>query len=74
MEKKLVFIQRGKADDLGPLQEALKSCGWNLESIVLSDGEPLPKSLENVDGLFVAGKDINVYEQSSTPMTVYFGS
>ncbi len=71
MEKKLVFIQRGKADDTGPLQEALRNFGWSLETIVLSDGEPLPKSLENVDGLLITGSDINVYEQHSTPLTVY---
>lgn len=71
MKKKLVFLQRGKAEDTRALEEALKGHGWDLETIVLSDGEPLPRSLENIDGLLVTGKDLNVYEQSSAPLTVY---
>ncbi|HOW55766.1 MAG TPA: hypothetical protein PLR60_14075 [Syntrophorhabdaceae bacterium] len=71
MEKRLVLIQRGKSDDTGPLREALSNFGWSLETIELSDGEPLPRSLENIDGLIITGSDINVYEQSSAPLTVY---
>lgn len=71
MKKRFVLIQRGKSDDVGPLREALDNYGWSLETIVLSDGEPLPGSLENIDGLIITGSDINVYEQSSRPLTVY---
>jgi hypothetical protein len=71
MKKRLVFLQRGKASDTTALEEALKGHGWDLETIVLSDGEPLPKSLENIDGLLITGTDLNVYEQSSTPLTVF---
>lgn len=71
MKKKLVFIQRGKKEETGPLQEALRNLGWSLETIMLSDGEPLPGSLENVDGILITGSDINVYEQHSTPLNVY---
>jgi hypothetical protein len=71
MKKRLVCLQRGKASDTTALQEALKGQGWDLETIVLSDGEPLPKSLENIDGLLITGTDLNIYEQSSTPLTVF---
>jgi len=71
MKKRLVFLQRGKASDTTALEEALKDQGWDLETIVLSDGEPLPKSLENIDGLLITGTDLNIYDQSSTPLTVF---
>jgi hypothetical protein len=71
MKKKLVFLQRGKTGDTRGLEEALRGQGFDLETIVLSEGEPLPKSLENIDGLLVMGSDLNVYEQSSAPLTVY---
>lgn len=71
MRKRLVFLQRGKAEDTKTLEDALKEHGWDLETIVLSKDEPLPKSLENIDGLLITGSDLNVYDQSVAPLAVY---
>jgi len=74
MEKKLVVIKRGRQENGGPLPDIFKENGWKLETIELSEGEPLPRSLENVDGLLIISKNINVFEQSSWPLTVYMGT
>ncbi len=71
MRKRLVFLQRGKAEDTKALVDALKEHGWDLETIVLSKDEPLPKSLENIDGLLITGSDLNVYDHSVAPLAVY---
>jgi len=71
MRKRLVFVQRGKAEDTKALEDALKGHGWDLETVVLSKDEPLPRSFENIDGLLITGSDLNVYDQSVTPLAVY---
>jgi len=71
MGRKLVFLQRENDQDMTDLEAALKNHGWELETIVLSEGEPLPKSLENIDGLLITGRDLNVYDQSVFPLAVY---
>jgi hypothetical protein len=71
MRKRLVFVQRGKAEDTKALEDALKGHGWDLETVVLSRDEPLPRSFENIDGLLITGSDLNVYDQSVAPLAVY---
>jgi GMP synthase-like glutamine amidotransferase len=71
MRKRLVFVQRGKTEDTKALEDALKGHGWDLETIHLSKDEPLPKSFENIDGLLITGSDLNVYDQSVSPLAIY---
>jgi len=73
MQKKMVIVKHGKQDSTDELAKVLKTNGWILETIELSEGEPLPKSLNHVDGLLIVGSPINVYEQYSSPMQVYVG-
>ena len=74
MEKKLVVISQGNQEDEGGLADIFKASGWNLETIRISPGEPLPKSLENVGGLLILSDTVNVFEQSMWPLTVYMDS
>ncbi len=76
MDKKIVVIKNpGQANSEGFIEDAFKANGWDLETITLSKGEPLPKSLENVAGLLILGGPLNVYEQCTSPcMKVYFNS
>jgi len=73
MEKRLVVIKQGKHAEMEGLAEILKTNGWMLETIEISEGEPLPRSLEHIDGLLIFGNPINVFEQHSNPMHVYLG-
>ncbi len=74
MEKKLVVIKQGDNKIGAGFPEAFKMNGWKLETIELSEGEPLPRSLENFDGLLIISDRINIFEQNSWPLTVYMGS
>ncbi len=76
MEKKIVVIKNpGQAAPAAFIEEAFNANGWDLETIELSKGGPLPKSLEDVAGLLILGGPMNVYDQSTSPcMKVYFNS
>ena len=74
MKKKLVVIKHGKQDGNEIINEMIQADGWNLETIELSKGEPLPRHLENIDGLLILSDAMNVFEQSSSPLTVYMNS
>jgi len=74
MEKRLVVIKQGKQEGIEFTKDMIKVDGWKLETIELSKGEPLPRSLENIDGLLILGDAMNVFEQSSSPLTVYLNS
>jgi len=74
MEKKLVVIRQGKQDGNDLIAEITSSNGWKLETIELSKGEPLPRNLENIDGLLILSDAMNVFEESSSPLTVYMNS
>ena len=74
MEKKIVVITNpGHTTPAGFIEEAFKANGWDFETIQLSKGEPLPRSVEDVEGLLILGGPMNVYEQCTSPcMKVYF--
>jgi hypothetical protein len=74
MEKKLVIIRQGNQEGNDIISKMTQSDGWKLETITLSKGEPLPQSLENIDGLLILSDAMNVFEQSSSPLTVYMNS
>ncbi len=76
MEKKMVVIKSpGQAGPSGPIEEAFRTSGWKLETIEVSKGEPLPRSLEDVAGLLILNGPMNIYEQCTAPcMKVYFNS
>ncbi len=73
MQKRMVIVKHGKHEGSDELAHVLKTKGWLLETIELADGEPLPRGLDQVDGLLILGSPINVYEQYSNPMQVYVG-
>ncbi|OPY10415.1 MAG: hypothetical protein A4E66_01554 [Syntrophus sp. PtaB.Bin001] len=74
MEKKLVVIRQGKQNGNDIVDDIIKTDGWKLETIELSKGEPLPRNLENIDGLLILSDAMNVFDQSSSPLTVYLNS
>ncbi|ABC76051.1 hypothetical protein [Syntrophus aciditrophicus] len=74
MEKKLVIIRYGKQEGNDTFSEMIKTDSWKLETIELSKGEPLPGHLENIDGLLILSDSMNVYDQSSFPLTIYMNS
>jgi hypothetical protein len=74
MTKRLVVIKQGNHAVADDLAQVLNANGWNCETIELSRGEPLPRSLEYIDGLLILGEPLNVYEQTVNPMQVYLGS
>jgi hypothetical protein len=74
MKKRLVVIKQGNHAVADDLTQVLNANGWNCETFELSRGEPLPRSLEYIDGLLILADPINVYEQTINPMQVYLGS
>lgn len=74
MDKKLVVIRQGNQDGNGLIREMVQTDGWKLETIDLSKGEPLPRSLENIDGLLILSDAMNVFEQGSSPLKIYMNS
>ncbi|MBA4418766.1 MAG: hypothetical protein C0392_12790 [Syntrophus sp. (in: bacteria)] len=75
MKKEMVIIRsdKGTCEDTGAIEEILKKSGWDVETIGLSKGEPLPRGLENVGGLLILGDNMNVYDQNAYPfLNVYF--
>jgi hypothetical protein len=74
MEKKLVVIRQGSQNSSDIINDIIKTDGWKLETIELSKGEPLPTNLENIDGLLILSDAMNVFDQSSSPLTVYLNS
>jgi len=74
MEKKLVVIRQGAQDGNELIAEISSKNGWKLETIDISKGEPLPRSLETIDGLLILSDAMNVFEESSSPLTVYMNS
>jgi len=72
MEKKMVIIKTNGYKDSADIEQSLKIGGWKVNTIELSDGEPLPQNLEDVGGILILGGHVNVYEQSTHPMKVYF--
>jgi hypothetical protein len=74
MKKKLVIIKQGNHAVADDLAKVLNKNGWNCETIELSRGEPLPKSLEYIDGLLIMADPLSVYEHTVNPMQVYLGA
>jgi hypothetical protein len=74
MKKRLVVIKQGNHTVADDLAHVLNANGWNCETIELSKGEPLPKSLEYIDGLLILADPLNVYEHATNPMQVYLSS
>jgi len=74
MKKRLVVIKNGNHECTDQLAGVLNANGWLCETIELSKGEPLPKSLQQIDGLLIMGNSIDVFEQAVNPMQVYIGS
>lgn len=74
MEKKLVVIRQEKQDGGNIIGNMISADGWKIETIELSKGEPLPQNLENIDGLLILSGAMNVYDSSSSPLTVYMNS
>lgn len=71
MEKKMVIIKTNGYKDSAEIEQSLKIGGWRVNTIELSCGEPLPRSLEDVGGIIILGSHMNVYEQSTDPLQVY---
>jgi len=74
MKKRLVVVKNGTHECTDQLAHVLNANGWQCETIELSQGEPLPKSLHQIDGLLILGSSIDVFEQAVNPMQVYVGS
>lgn len=74
MKKRLVVVKHGNHECTDRLAEVLSANGWQCETIELSRGEPLPNSLEQIDGLLIVGDSIDVYERAMNPMQVFVGS
>lgn len=74
MKKRLVVVKNGKHECTDQLADVLNANGWQCETIELSKGEPLPKSLQQIDGLLIIGNSIDVFERAMNPMQVYVGS
>ncbi|HNQ84817.1 MAG TPA: hypothetical protein PLP82_06960 [Deltaproteobacteria bacterium] len=74
MKKRLVVVKNGTHECTDQLANVLNANGWQCETIELTQGEPLPKSLQQIDGLLILGSSINVFEQAMNPMQVYVGS
>jgi hypothetical protein len=67
MEKTIVVIRNHGHKGEEGVEEALRASGWTTETIEVSQGEPLPRCLENVGGVLILGDALNVYEQSTSP-------
>ncbi len=67
MQKKVVVINNGKPQEMGTIAQSLKDAGLNFETIELSKGEPLPKSLEDLSALLILGGPITVYDHDTSP-------
>ncbi|HPI93224.1 MAG TPA: hypothetical protein PLT09_09300 [Deltaproteobacteria bacterium] len=74
MKKRLVVVKHGNHECTDQLADVLNASGWQCETIELSQGEPLPESLRQIDGLLIVGKSIDVFERAINPMQVYVGS
>jgi hypothetical protein len=74
MNRRLVVVKNGKGSSADGIVEALAAHGWQCETIELARGEPLPKGLGRIDGLFIVGDSIDVYDPDVNPMQVYLGS
>lgn len=74
MKKRLVVVKRGNHECTDQLADVLNANGWQCETIELSKGEPLPKSLQQIDGLLIMGDSIDVFDRAMNPMQVYVGS
>jgi hypothetical protein len=74
MKKRLVVIKQGNHSGVEDLAQVLNANGWNCETIELSKGEPLPKSLEHIDGLLILAEPLNVYDHAMNPMQIYVGA
>lgn len=62
-----LVLQHVDCEDLGTLGEALREKGISCKYLRLHAGEPVPKSLDNVDGLVILGGPMNVYEEDKYP-------
>jgi GMP synthase-like glutamine amidotransferase len=71
MNKRIVVIDRGVGEAAETVVDLLRGKGWSPETIQLSKGEPLPKSLDDIFGLVILGGNMNVYEQQAYPLNVY---
>jgi hypothetical protein len=75
MQKELVVIKQSGCEETGCIEESLRGDGWHVNTIELSKDEPLPRSLENIDGLLILGRSVNVYEQYTYPfLKVYLNT
>jgi len=72
MIKKMVIIKSAGYVDSAGIEKSLKMGGWRVNTIELAKGEPLPQHLEDVGGILILGDAMNVYEQSTDPLKVYF--
>ena len=65
--KKIVVIRNGCKEGTNHIEQTLKEDGWDLETICLEKGEPLPQSFEEIGGLLIVGEPMHVYEQETNP-------
>ena len=75
MSRKIYVLKNSSVESHASLEEVLRKNGWDCEAYELSDGEPLPQSIENMSGLLIVGGPMNIYEQNTSPcLSVYFNS
>jgi hypothetical protein len=73
MKKEMVVLKTKGCEGVGCVEEELRNNGWNVKTIELAKGEPLPMSLENIGGLLILGDNMNVFDQNAYPnLNVYF--
>jgi hypothetical protein len=72
MKKNMVIIKSNGYKDTAAIEQSLKMGGWQVNTIELAKGETLPQHLEDVGGILILGDAMNVYEQSTDPLKVYF--
>ncbi len=75
MQKKIVVIKNGVQENPAFMEQALAGNGWQVETIELSKGEPLPSTFEDIAGVFIMGGPLDVLEPSTAPcLKVYLNT
>jgi GMP synthase (glutamine-hydrolysing) len=65
--KRVVVVQHAECEKPGLIAQALESHGYALETVLTSAGEPVPKDLNQAQGLVIMGGPMGVYEQDRYP-------
>ncbi len=67
MKKSVLIVKHVEQEGPGLLGKHFASAGWDITTVELSRGEPLPDTTDDITAVVILGGPMNVYEEEAYP-------